>query len=141
MDLFDAARARDLKAVEELIASGVDVNARDEGDNASALHWAAAAGALDAVQALVDAGCDVIGEGDDHELYVIGWAACWEPHPAVAEFLIARGARHTIFSALALGLGDEVRRIVAERPGTLNQRMSRNEVHQLPLQFAVRQGL
>src|SRR5918998_2392876 len=101
MELFDAARIGDLKAVEAILGNGVDVNARDAGDNATALHWAAAAGALDVVRALVDAGCDVHGHDDDHYLSVIGWATCWAPHAEVAEFLVQRGARHHIFSAVA----------------------------------------
>ena len=114
---------------------------RDEGDNASALHWAAASGELDAVRVLVDAGADVNCDGDDHRLSVIGWASCFEPHAHIAEYLVERGARHHIFSALALELDDEVRAIVAAAPGALNQRMSRNEDFQLPLHFAVRKGL
>jgi ankyrin repeat protein len=53
-------------------------------------------------------------------------------------FLISRGARHHIFSAIATDEAGEVRRIVAETPAALNQRMSRNENNQVPLQFAVR---
>ena len=68
---------------------------------------------------------------------------CWDgcddaAHRAVADFLVSRGARHHIFSAIALNLADEVRRIVAADPAALNRRMSRNENHQLPLHFAVR---
>jgi hypothetical protein len=37
-----------------------------------------------------------------------------------------------------MDLADEVRRIVAADPAALNQRQSRNENHQTPLQFAVR---
>src|SRR5215213_2722759 len=141
MDLFDAARTGDLATVEAHLSNGADVNARDAGDNATALHWAAAAGSLEVVRALADADADVIGDGDDHNLCVIGWATCWAPHAEVASFLVERGAPHHIFSAVALGLADEVRSLVAASPGALNQRMSRNEDYQLPLQFAVRNGL
>ena len=63
---------------------------------------------------LVEAGGDVIGEGDDHALGVIGWATCWndcddDAHRAVVAFLVSRGARHHIFSAVAMNLADEVR--------------------------------
>jgi ankyrin repeat protein len=107
------------------------------------MHWAAAGGQLDVVQRLADAGGDVIGHGDDHDLEVIGWATCWDgcddaAHRAVAEFLLNRGARHHIFSAIAMNLAEEVRRIVASDPSALNRRMSRNEDHQAPLHFAVR---
>jgi hypothetical protein len=94
------------------------------------------------VRLLIDAGGDVVGHGDDHELEVIGWATCWDgcdddAHRAVVDLLLSRGARHHIFSAIAMNLGDEVRRIVAEDPSALNRRQSRNENHRTPLQFAV----
>jgi ankyrin repeat protein len=135
--------AQHLAAVDLLLRRGLDVNAREKGDNTYAMHWAAAAGRLDVVRRLADAGGDVVGQGDDHELEVIGWATCWDgcddaAHRAVASFLVSRGARHHIFSAVAMNLADEVRRIVAEDPSSLNKRMSRNEDHQLPLHFAVR---
>jgi ankyrin repeat protein len=130
-------------AVELLLRRGLDPNARESGDNTYAMHWAAAAGALESVRLLADAGGDVVGAGDDHWLEVIGWAACWDGcddarHRAVADLLVARGARHHIFSAVALELDDEVRSIVASDPRSLNQRMSRSELYQQPLHFAVR---
>ena len=137
------AAARHLSAVDLLLKRGLDVNARERGDNTYAMHWAAAAGALDVVTRLADAGGDVVGHGDDHELEVIGWASCWDgcdddAHRAVVKFLISRGARHHMFSAIAMNLGDEVRRIVQEDPSALSRRMSRNENNRVPLQHALR---
>jgi ankyrin repeat protein len=137
-----AAFAGHVEAVDLLLKRGLDVNAREKGDNTYAMHWAAAAGHLDVVRRLADAGGDVVGHGDDHDLEVIGWATGWDgcddaQHRAVADFLISRGAQHHIFSAIAANLADEVRRIVAADPSALNQRMSRNENNQLPLHFAV----
>ena len=132
-----------LAAVDLLLRRGIDPNVRDRGDNSYPMHWAAAAGKLDVVRRLADAGGDVVGKGDDHALEVIGWATCWDgcdddAHRAVADFLVSRGARHHIFSAIALDLADEVRRIVREDPSALSRRMSRNEGNQLPLHFATR---
>lgn len=92
----------------------------------AARSGAAAAGHLDVVRRLADAGGDVVGRGDDHELAVIGWATCWDgcdddAHRAIAELLVARGARHHVFSAIALGLAEEVRRIVAADPSALDR--------------------
>ncbi len=136
--LHIAAAGGHLAAVDLLLARGLDANRRERGDNTCAMHWAAAAGHLDIVRHLADAGGDVVGRGDDHALEVIGWATCWDrPQVEVANFLVNRGAHHHIFSAIAMNLADEVRRLVAADPATLSQRMSRNEDHRLPLQFAV----
>lgn len=140
--LHAAAHKGHLPAVDLLLRLGLDVNTREKGDNTYAMHWAAAGGHLDVVRRLADAGGDVVGAGDDHQLEVIGWATCWreaddQAHRAVAEFLVSRGARHHIFSAIAMDLAHEVRRIVAADPSSLNSRQSRNENHRTPLHFAV----
>jgi len=140
--LFPAAQGGNLDAVDLLLERGLDVNYREKGDNTYAMHWVAAQGNLVMVRRLADAGGDVIGEGDDHAGGVIGWASCWEgcnddSHRAVVDFLISRGARHHIFSAVAMDLAVEVRRIVAADPSALNQRQSRNENNRTPLHFAV----
>jgi len=143
--LHAAAHGGHLDAVDLLLKRGLDVNTRERGDNTYAMHWAAAAGHGEVVRRLADAGGDVIGEGDDHELAVIGWATCWDEcddaaHRAVAEFLVSRGARHHIFSAIAMNLPDEVRRIVTADPSALNRRQSRNENNRTALHFAVLKG-
>lgn len=140
-----AANSGHLAAVDLLLNRGLDVNNREKGDNTYAMHWAAAAGHLAVARRLIDAGGDVVGHGDDHELEVIGWATCWDhaddaAHRAVADLLISRGARHHIFSAIALNLVDELRRIVADDPTQISRPMSRNEQFQLPLHFAVRKN-
>ena len=141
--LHVAAFAGHLRSVDLLLGRGLDVNVREKGDNTYPMHWAAAAGHVDVVRRLADVGGDVVGHGDDHELEVIGWATCWDggddaAHSAIATFLVSRGARHHIFSAIALNLADEVRRIVAADSSALTRQMSGNENHHLPLHFAVR---
>lgn len=140
--LHTAAFAGHLPVVDLLLDRGIDADVREKGDNTYPMHWAAAAGHKDIVRRLADAGGDVVGHGDDHELEVIGWATCWDGidqrHREIADFLVSRGAHHHIFSAMSLGLADEVRRIVASNPAALSQPMSRNENFQRPLHFAVR---
>src|SRR5712671_524107 len=140
--LHVAAFAGQLANVDLLLRRGLDVNAREKGDNTCAMHWAAAAGHLDVVRRLADAGGDVVGHGDDHELEIIGWASAWDgsddsAHRAVADFLVSRGARHHIFSAIAFNMADEVRRIVASDPAALRKTQSHNENFRLALHFAV----
>lgn len=136
--LHVAAAHGHLSTVHLLLQRGLDVNTRDEGDNSCPMHWAAARGHLDVVRALADAGGDVVGSGDDHALEVIGWATCFDHcQVAVADFLVGRGARHHIFSAVAMDLADQVRRIAAADPGAVNSRQSHNEDFRRPLHFAV----
>lgn len=144
--LHVAAHNGRLQAVELLLKRGIDPNTREKGDNTYAMHWAAAAGHLEVVRMLADAGGDVIGDGDDHALQVIGWATGWEgcddaTHRALADFLISRGARHHIYSAMALNDADEVRHVVAEDPSQLERPQSHNENFRLPLHFAVHKKL
>src|SRR6266550_7522770 len=144
--LHVAAFAGHLAIVDWLLKRGLDVNAREKGDNTYAMHWAAAAGHLNVVRRLADAGGDVVGHGDDHELEVIGWATGWDggddaTHRAVADFLISRGARHHIYSAMSIGDEDEVRRIAAADPTQLERSQSHNEDFRRPLHFAVHGNL
>ena len=112
---------------------------REEGDNATPLHLAAAHGALECVGLLLDAGADPIGAGDLHDGGVIGWAAGHEGpnRDAVVALLLSRGARHHIFSAIAMDDPALVRQAVAADPGSLSRRRSRFEQGQTPLHFAL----
>jgi uncharacterized glyoxalase superfamily protein PhnB len=128
-----------LDCVRVLLRHGFDVHTRDRADNATALHWAAQEGHLDVVECLLAAGADPDGAGDLHELGAIGWATCFQRVRAdVADLLLARGARPTIFAAVALGRADLVRALVATDPTLLRLRkMSRFEHHRGPLHLAV----
>jgi len=77
---------------------------------------------------------------------MIGWATGWEgcddaTHRAIADFLISRGARHHIYSAMALNDEDEVRRLVVADPAALGRTQSHNEDFRRPLHFAVHKNL
>jgi ankyrin repeat protein/catechol 2,3-dioxygenase-like lactoylglutathione lyase family enzyme len=138
--LHEAAKQGRLDAVRLLLEHGADPGARETGDNTTPLHWAAAHGDVDVVRALLDAGADVHGAGDLHEGDVIGWATLGGPdkvHRDVTTLLLERGARHHIFSAIAIGDLGLIRRLVADNPEALNRRRSRFEQRQTALHFAI----
>jgi ankyrin repeat protein len=135
--LHKAASNNRLDGVRLLLDRGAHVGIRDYGDNAYALHFAAATADLPLVQMLVEAGADVIGDGDDHQLTVLGWATCLgRVREDVADYLLAKGARLTLWSAIALDRADEVRHLVQGDPSLLTARMSRNEHRRTPLHHA-----
>jgi ankyrin repeat protein len=118
-----------------LLQHGADPNAREKGDNVTPLHLAAANKVLESVRLLLDAGADVHGHGDLHNGDVIGWATA-EDNQAVIDVLLEHGARHHIFSAMALRDRALVQKVVEENPGALERRRSRFENGQTPVHAA-----
>lgn len=139
--LHEAAKRGNVEVVRLLLSHGADPNAREEGDNTYPLHWAAARGDIPIMSALLDAGGDVHGFGADHAGDVIGWGTFFtEPGKdvrAVADFLVSRGARHNVFSAMCVGDLDLVRSVVEQNPEELERRLSKFEHGLTPLQFAI----
>jgi ankyrin repeat protein len=91
------------------------------------------------VRRLAELGADIHGEGDDHQMGVLGWATCLQSvHEDVAAYLISKGARLNIFSAIALDRGDDVTAMVRADTAQLQRQMSRNEHRRGPLHHAVR---
>lgn len=125
--------------VDVLLAHGADPNIRDDGDNAMPLHFAAEKRNMGVVRRLIEHGADPIGAGDYHDLSVIGWATCFgDPSTfTVAEYLLAHGAEHTIFSAVAMGAADAVRRIVGISSGERDRVMDNANRRRRPLHLAV----
>jgi len=121
-----------------LLERGADPNTRDVGDNALPLHGAAGGGAIESVRALLDAGSDVHGVGDLHRMDVIGWATVFAAaRRDVVALLVERGARHHVFSAIALGDRDLLRQVVAADPEAIKRRLSRFEQEQTALHYVV----
>jgi hypothetical protein len=96
---------------------------------------------------LLDAGSDVHGTGDLHQLDTIGWAlfdrilgevtSDGEVSAAIVSLLLEHGARHHIFSAIALGDVELIQRLVEEDPELLDRRLSRFEQGRTPLHLAL----
>lgn len=134
--LHVAVRHPDIVRV--LLEHGADPNARELGDNALPLHFAAGGGLLESARMLLDAGSDVNGSGDAHTLDVIGWATVFaEPQRVIVDLLVSRGARHHVFSATALRDVDLLRRVVAGDPTTIHRRLSRFEQEQTALHYVI----
>jgi len=82
----------------------------------------------------------MIGEGDYHDLGVIGWATAWDyiqPDPEIVAYLLAHGARHNIFSAVAMGEAEVIRELVARTPNDLERRRNGMRMRPMPLHLAV----
>ncbi|HTR76875.1 MAG TPA: ankyrin repeat domain-containing protein, partial [Gemmatimonadaceae bacterium] len=124
--------------VKLLLARGADPNVRDEGDDAVPLHFAAEKGHAGIIHLLVAHGSDTIGAGDMHGRGIVGWATCFGTgQPEIVEYLLAHGAKHTIFSAVAVGALDEIRSLAAADPACLNAVMDRANRRRVPLHLAV----
>jgi ankyrin repeat protein len=141
---FRACKQGDTASVRALLREDSGLVRAREKHNASGLHFAAAAGHRDTVLALLEAGADVQGDDDIHELGVIGWVTHFRERDRipgdVLSLLLERGARHHIFSAIALGDPNLVRTVVEENPSALDRRMSRLDHRQTPLHFAITRG-
>src|SRR6516162_9909426 len=104
--LHQAVFGKSEAAVKLLLERGANPNIRCEGDNAYPLHFAVEKNRVPIIHLLVEHGADTVGEGDYHELGVIGWACAWPDIPAdpdTVAYLLAHGASHNIFSAVAVG--------------------------------------
>ena len=123
-----------------LLERGADPNIRDDGDRAFPIHFAAENQDFPVIRLLVEHGASLDGAGDHHELDVIGWACCWDYRDAskeIVDYLLEHGARHHIFSAVAMGEVEIVRQLVAADSTLLTRRMDHTNRRRTPLHEAV----
>ncbi len=122
-DLMSAARKGDAKAVEALLAKGVDVNAKTE-YGATALSFAADKGHLEIVKVLLKHKADVNAKDTFYQATPMTWAV-YRGRVEVVKLLLAAGAEAdgALASAVHLGNVELVRAILDKgklKPQTLN---------------------
>lgn len=121
-----------------LLDRGADPNVRDEGDNAIPLCFACEKNDLAIVRLLVEYGADVNSTGDVHTMDVIGWATVFgAARPEIVEYLVSRGARHNIWSAVTVGDVAAIRAIVRGDRSRLDATMDDANHRRHPLHLAI----
>lgn len=133
--------------VRALLDAGAELEARETASNSTPLHWAAEGGHAEVAEMLLDAGAVIDPVDAWFGLTPLGWATVvvWAPpfhddRPAVARLLLARGASHDIFSAVATGDEDSVR-VLAGDAALLHARLGYVMSSLAPLHLAVARGL
>jgi len=91
VDIHEAARTGNIKAVKQHIAAGTDVNAKEDDSGWNALHYAARGGHKETAELLIANGADVNAKQDNYGMTPLHRAAVWD-HEEIAKLLIAKGA-------------------------------------------------
>ncbi len=90
-NLWQAARAGDVAAIEKILSSGVDVNSKTA-YGGTALAFAAERGKLDAVKLLIEKGADVNSQDDFYHASPWTWASLGG-HKEVAQWIKDKGGK------------------------------------------------
>lgn len=138
--LHIAARAKQDEVARLLIEHGADVSARDSYDNATPLHFAAIEGASEIVRLLIDAGADVNDTNDSIHFGPLGWATqatrnrTMEDWERTLALLVARGAKHHVYSAISIASADVLRQVLGDDATAIHR--SSGRLGMSPLEWA-----
>jgi uncharacterized protein len=136
-----AAQRGDRALAELLLDRGADPEARASGTDrqggGTALHWAAHYDQLPVVELLVERGVNVNPDEDaGNREGGVGKSFDLFEHGAIGRYLVEHGARVTLFTAVALGLVERARELLAV---DATQVAARQYVGFTPLHLAARQ--
>ena len=142
--IIEAAAAGDLDTVLAELARAPRLASAGNETGDTALHQAAKCGHLNVVHALVEAGANVdVARGDGYRPIHCALMPNWFMHSpgrvreAIADLLLSRGARYTIFVAALRGDLDHVKRELARDRSLAN---FEDSCHHRVLSAAVRRG-
>lgn len=144
--ILKAARAGDSSKIDELLGKDHSLIGAHEDpelghEDVTPLHYAVMSGDVQAVDTLLERGADIDAIESSHGLTPLGYAAVFPNQKRdVAMHLIERGARVDVFSAAALGLKDEVERLVSQDPNLVHTRLSAADWQMQPLHVAAWRG-
>ncbi len=135
-----AAANGQLAAAAFLLDKGAHIDCRDQDDFATPLCWACYHGHLEMVDFLIERGADPATTADLHGFGPLGFATIHVYQPHVTERLLAKGVRHTVFTAVGAGDEEAVRRCVLANPRCLKERLTTYDELKTPLHLAASLG-
>jgi ankyrin repeat protein len=142
--LHFAAHRGFTQMVRSLLDAGADVHALETASESAPLHWAAEGGHPAIARMLISRGAALESLDCWFRLSPLGWASVvtWAPpfhedKPATASQLLAAGAELDAFTAVALGRGDDLRRLATADAGTLSRQLGFVAAAMQPLHVAV----
>ena len=143
-DIIDGARAGDLLRVQRELARDAQLARASNETGDTALHQAAHNGHLDIVQALLAAGADADAiRGDGYRPIHVALMPNWivgvpkQSSAAIADALIARGARYTMFIAALRGDHQFIRAALGRDRSLANEE---DTCHHRPISAAARRN-
>ena len=119
LDAHTAAALGQVDDLNQLLAEDPGRVSEQGGDGCTPLHFA---GTQETAQILLDRGADIEARCIDHYSTPVQYLA--DPRPAIAKYLLSKGAKPDIFSSAMCGCVDSIKKLVASDPGVLDLKIS-----------------